>query len=159
MDYLTNDLIGLSWDDIKFGYHNQYLGWHDIVNFAKANLKNFPENDLIDELAFLTKCNAFKVGIILERLSPNFNYDDYDKGKWLYIILKKVYESKDSFDDPLEEVEKIYADFDYPEEIESFVRYMSIHDNGGDEFLLQSKEDYIQRIYNNWAKYLEDKQV
>lgn len=158
MDYLTDDLIGLSWDDIKFGYDNKYLGWHDVVNFAKANLKNFPENNLINELAFLTKANAFEVGLILEKLSPNFSHDNYDKERWLYIILKKLYESKDSFNDPLEEVEKIYADFDYPEEIESFVRYMPAHNNEEGR-LLQRKEDCIQRIYNNWANYLEEKQA
>lgn len=159
MNYLTEDLIGLSWNDIKFGYDNQYIGWYDVVNFAKTNLNNFPENDFVEELACLTKDDAFKVGDILEKLSVNPNYENYDKGKWLFIILKKLYESKDSFDDPLEEIEKIYADFDYPEEIESFVRYMPIHDNKEDTSFSSSKEDNIQRIYSNWVKYLEIKKA
>jgi hypothetical protein len=35
-----------------------------------------------------------------------------------------VVENKDSYSDPLVLVEQLYADFNYPETIASFVRYM-----------------------------------
>ena len=48
---------------------------------------------------------------------------------WLYAILTWVYEHRDKLPDPLGIVEELYADFDYPPEISSFVRYMPPSDN------------------------------
>ncbi|MDO4906506.1 DUF2247 family protein [Neisseria sp.] len=149
-----NDLFQLSWEDIKFGYGSEYLGWIDVVNFAKHQLNFFPENDLICELSLVTKSEAYKVGEIISKLSPNFDYTDYDKKKWLYLVLKSIYENKDSFNDPLGEVEKVYEDFDYPEEIEPFVRYMP-NDDWQTGMPSISEQDAIRNLYSEWDMYLK----
>ena len=51
------------------------------------------------------------------------------KDKWLYLSLASLFENKEYMDDPLSVVEDIYADFEYPPEIQSFVRYMPATDN------------------------------
>ena len=48
--------------------------------------------------------------------------------KWLLALLAELYARRDSIADPLGDVEMIYADFDYPECMESFVRYMPVTD-------------------------------
>ncbi len=53
----------------------------------------------------------------------------YSTEKWLYIILLDLFNKRKELDDPLGRVEEIYENFDYPEEIESFVRYMPVSDD------------------------------
>ena len=77
-------------------------------------------------------------------------YDETKVGeKWLYLVLDWVFENKDSFSDPLGMVEQIYADFDYPELIATFVGYMPAN-----EFLLGSLELNEARLYKKWKDYL-----
>ena len=46
--------------------------------------------------------------------------------KWLYILLSWLWINRESFEDTLDEVESIYTDFDYPAEIESFIKYIPL---------------------------------
>ncbi len=101
-------------------------------------------------LSLITKSNLFELSLALEKLASNM--EDYYPEKWLYIILNDVFHRKHEFEDPLGEVEKIYADFDYPEEIESFVRYMPPTD--GYIPAEHSLEENISRLYANWEKFL-----
>jgi hypothetical protein len=43
---------------------------------------------------------------------------------WIFLLLSFLFEHQENYDDPLEIVEELYADFNYPEEISSLVRYM-----------------------------------
>jgi hypothetical protein len=69
--------------------------------------------------------------------------------KWLYVVLKRLYEERDQFPDPLGLVEEIYAAFDYPEEMEDFVRWMPAKQPVADE------RSGLARIEQNWRSYLE----
>ena len=70
--------------------------------------------------------------------------------KWAFLILAWVYEHRDSFEDPLDLVEKLYADLDYPEQVAPFVRYMPT-----DEPDLGSRGQNEQRLFQKWAEYLQ----
>lgn len=49
-----------------------------------------------------------------------------DSGRvWLYLALDWLHEHRDEYADPFEVVEMLYADFDYPSEIEGFVRFFA----------------------------------
>ena len=71
------------------------------------------------------------------------------EAKWLYVLLSWIYENRSDFDDALQAVEQVYADFDYPQSIESFVRYMP-----SDEPSLGSIEKDTERLYKKWDSYL-----
>ena len=43
---------------------------------------------------------------------------------WLFLALAWVYEHRADYVEPLEVVEMIYADFEYPDEIQGIVRFM-----------------------------------
>lgn len=47
----------------------------------------------------------------------------------MYIVLLDLFNKRKELDDPLGNVEEIYENFDYPEKIESFVRYMLANDS------------------------------
>lgn len=64
--------------------------------------------------------------------------------------MKWVFENKEHYADPFEVVETIYADFDYPEEISQFVRYMP-----SNQPLLDLVDFNKERLYKNWSDYLE----
>jgi hypothetical protein len=55
----------------------------------------------------------------------------------------------------LETVEAIYADFDYPEEVAQFVRYMPVTD--GYDPSCYSAEESQARLFEKWQGYLERK--
>lgn len=46
------------------------------------------------------------------------------KEKWLYLILKWLYKNRSKYKDPLAIVEELYEEFEYPEDMKTFVRYM-----------------------------------
>ena len=65
-------------------------------------------------------------------------------------MLNNLFIQRNKFQDSLGGVEKIYADFNYPEEIESFVRYMPL----SDDFDLSSvtNDEMNLRMHANWGK-------
>lgn len=71
------------------------------------------------------------------------------KNKWLYLILKWLYEKRNEIDNVLQIIEEIYELFDYPDSIISFVRYMP--SDAGD---LGSPKLNRERLFKNWEQYL-----
>lgn len=67
--------------------------------------------------------------------------------KWTYLELKAAFELRDRLRDPLGVVEEIYADFDYPSQVASFVRYMPPPPGA------PVGED---ALYDRWSTYLRD---
>ncbi|MCZ4281967.1 DUF2247 family protein [Kiloniella laminariae] len=76
---------------------------------------------------------------------------DFIRSKWLYLTLLWVYENKDRYNDPLEIVDEVYADFDYPRSIEAFVTYMY-----SDESDIENKERTTNHLYEKWSMYLQN---
>ncbi|HFB2896890.1 TPA: DUF2247 family protein [Neisseria gonorrhoeae] len=148
---LTAQKVRLSWKDILWGYENKYLGWADVAAYArKMTLSDHDER--VFKLSLTNKSNIFELKPVLEDLASETR--GYSPKNWLYILLNDVFHRKEEFDDPLGEVEKIYADFDYPEEIESFVRYMPPKD--GYIPSNHSYEENIARLYSHWEHYLNN---
>lgn len=72
--------------------------------------------------------------------------------KWMYVALKWLFENRRKIEDALGLVELVYADFDYPAEIESFVRYMPSQCDYDSR--AHSVEKNIERLYLNWGAFL-----
>ena len=73
--------------------------------------------------------------------------------KWLYVILSWLWINRESFKDPLDEVESIYTNFDYSVEMDSFIRYMP--PTVGYDPSLHSYTENINRLMKNWENYLQ----
>ena len=144
----------VGWRDLLWGYENKFLGWRSIVEFSE---KRIPEvsDDLAVSLANFTKEDAGKVGNVLRDLAGKepIISDEKIKEKWLYIVLSWLFEKRSEFSDPLACVEEVYADFDYPDEIAGFVRYMPVTD--GYDTSKHTPEENEKRLQSKWKEYLE----
>ena len=146
----------LSWQDALWGYERQLIGWSDIVAIAEDRLLLGSEDSMEIELACLEKSEAQQVGELLRALASNEPDDvgSTSDTKWLFLILAWLFDNRDAVSDPLGEVERIYADFDYPTEIESFVSYMPVTD--GYDPSQHSIEENKVRLFSKWEQYLSE---
>lgn len=151
----VRERLRLSWRDALWGYEHQMIGWSAIVDLAIERLSAGSNDPLETELAGLTKMETYQVGDLVRKLASASPEDDgvFAQRKWLYLLLAWLFENKASVSDPLREVETVYANFDYPYEIESFVRYMPVTD--GYDPSVHTKDENENRLFGNWRKYLD----
>ena len=114
--------------EIAWGYGMGLVGWHALSELAQAALRLAPnrEDENLLRLAHVTKEDATVAGEFARAAAatgPKLD-ETAARKKWAYLLLKRLYEKKTEVADPLGLVEHIYADFDYPEELEGFVRWM-----------------------------------
>lgn len=144
--------VKLTWGDIEYGIENKYISSDIAIDHAMHELAECEDysQDLID-LASLSKGDTVYPYLMkLAEVSKELK-DNIIKEKWMYLILDWIYNNKNKYSDPLGIVEEIYADFDYPEIILSFVRYMP-----SNEVDLGSVELNDARLFKNWKNYLEE---
>lgn len=151
-DYITKK-VKLTWDDIVYGIENGYVSPDIAIEHAiseVARCEEYPES-LID-LASLRKGESVYPHLNelanLERIQQD---NECIKQKWMYLVLDWVYYNKDKYSDSLGLVEQIYSDFDYSEQISTFVRYMPTNEPD-----LGSLELNKARLFKNWKRYLEE---
>ena len=77
-----------------------------------------------------------------------------EQEKWLFLLLKWAYENRSSIPYPLGVVDDLYAEFDYPENIESFVAFLPPKD--GWDPTKHTPTENENRLLKNWAMYLHD---
>lgn len=147
----------MSWEEASWGYHNQYIDWSDLVDLACDRLAENEDDPIVAELAGVSKSEAFEAGSLLDKLtarSIDGNVNEI-KAKWLYLCLSWLFENRALASDPLETVEEVYSDFDYPEDVAPFVRYMPASD--GYDPSAHSAEDNHSRLLSKWRNYLDVK--
>ncbi len=139
-----------SWQKVLFALENKIITVEDVIEYATY---------ILDE-------NTRGFDIVLEITCSNNDEDIYPylqdliqleesqdtasiKNKWLYLILKWLYEKRNEIDNVLQIIEEIYELFDYPDSIISFVGYMP--SDAGD---LGSPKLNGERLFKNWEQYL-----
>jgi hypothetical protein len=163
--FLEKYNIKLSPQELLWALDRGFIRPKTIVDYAVDRLI-YPQNeDGLYNISLLNKDERYQVRENLEdylqnqvvKGNPLISEDELSE-KWLYLLLKWLYENKYRFDDPLGIVEEIYADFDYPAEIEGFIRYMPI-DNSNEE-LYDSIDQPIknsERLMKKWLIFLQAK--
>ncbi len=150
--FLEKHTLKLTWTQMLWGLDRAFISAKEISIYALEIVEKCNSNDP-DEilLAGLTKSELFKVRELVEKLSIAESYQDANEieRKWLYIILLWMYENKDKLEDPLGKIEIVYADFNYPVSMASFVRYMPSDRN------IPSSETGESFLYQQWKFFLE----
>ena len=142
----------LSWSEARFGIVNELLDPSAAIDLAaeKVAVLEHPPAVLV-ELAGAEKDEPTQ-GLVDQLADSEPPPPEKEvRNKWLYLVLAWVYEHRDSYPDPLQIVEEVYADFGYPKQISGFVRYMPME--GPD---LGSRDANQQRLFERWKKYLEE---
>lgn len=163
MDYLktlpshefASKLIKLTWHDVWGAVSRKIVSRQFAVEHALSEWERLDEYpDVLVDLASLGKGGDIHPYIdelvAMEQGQP----ENEGNEKLLYLVLSWLYETRDSYSDSLEIVEQVYADFDYPEKIEGFVRYMP-----SDEPDLGSVEKNRARLFEKWAHYLSEQKI
>ncbi len=131
------------------------------MNLACDSLAENEDEDedepIVAELAGLSKSEVSEAGQLLDKLAAKAIDGDEKvvKAKWLYLSLAWLFENRASSPDPLEAVEVLYSDFDYPEDVAQFVRYMPVTD--GYDPSAHSTEENHSRLLSKWRSYLDVK--
>ena len=148
--------LPLTWGDALWGYERKLIGWSFLVDMAADRLCAGSDNPIEIELAGVSKSEAHQTGDLLRALAATetASSTETSKQKWLYLLLASIFENRSQFDDALGEVELIYADFDYPAEVEPFVRYMPPQD--GYDAARHSDQENRERLFSLWEQYLTD---
>ena len=143
------------WSNILWGYKNRLIGWHTPIDIAKARLDaGLPHEELENELAHLGKDEDWKVGEILTILASRKHVlEDIIKRRWLFLVLLWLYQNRDQEIALFDKLGEVYADFDYPDEISSFVPFMPPED-GYDPTTHTLAENH-NRILGKWKEYLD----
>ena len=151
-DYVSK-LVSISWDDLLFAINHGFMKQETLIEHAINVASNEEEpSQMVIDLACLTAGESAQPFINLLSDGTNNEDDSKSREKFLYLLLNWIYEHQDLYSDPLEAVEYVYADFDYPEEITKFVRYMP-----ASEPVNQSLQLNRERLFNKWEQYLKDR--
>lgn len=143
----------LTWAELLWGYEQGFTDVSSFIELANEKLISGSDDGDEIELAGLTEGDLGRVKELAKRLSSKFlSESSVDRDKWLFLLLSDLFSRRSEVQDPLADVESIYADFDYPVEIEGFIRYMPASD--GYDPLSHSHEENIHRLYLNWERYL-----
>ena len=70
--------------------------------------------------------------------------------KWQYCIIKSLLNEKLSFEELSSKLDVIYADFDYPEDMEKFISYMPIKDdyNPTEHTREENEKRILKKVYD-----------
>lgn len=148
----VRDRTRLSWRGVCFGLQNELLDPEAPRDMAVDQIAEFEEpSSTLLELASVKKGERTMELVEQLAVAETPSPEEKIRERWLYLVLAWIYEHRNECSDPLQRVEEVYADFDYPERIASFVRYMPM--NGPD---LGNREANERRLFERWAQYLDE---
>lgn len=147
IDYI-NSITKLSDSCAIYGYQKHYINWHDCVQTIVSNNPN-AEIGL-----FFKQINKENLFLIEEGFAKfNMFFEKNVVKKWMYIVLHWIYDNRKVLSDPLGLVEEVYCEFDYPEEIEEFVRYMPVKDSYNSS--VHSLAENEERLFGYFKHFLD----
>jgi len=119
--------LRLDWTDVHVGLAAGYIEPREAVLRAEEYWSHYPdeENVLIHELAAARPDEQDAIRQIVAKLASSENGDvERAKRKWRYLFLRQVFAQQTGPRQLLLDIERVYADFDYPEEMEPFIYHM-----------------------------------
>lgn len=137
-----------TWQELDWAIKRNIICKQDVINYAIKILNNGLKNfDLVLQLSIAEHYE--NIDSILEELmrSDEKKPEKCIEDKWRYAILLYLYIHKDIIKNVYEDIEIVYADFDYPPDMNGFIRYMPLENDKGIE------ENWKQYLYEKKKKY------
>jgi hypothetical protein len=147
-DFVLGEDVPLEAEDLRYGLERGFLKANAVVDLAAEEVRRGSLDPVLQDLAALLRDEVNRVPDVLTALDdPERIHDPRESvRKWLYLQLKAAYTDRERLSDPLGVVEQIYADFDYPPAVASFVRYMPLG---------QGDEAGESALIGRWAEFLD----
>ncbi len=141
-----------TWRDVWFGLVHELLDVRAPAEMAAQRVleAEAPSIALIELSSAKGEATTRVLVEQLAALEP-VQSDEQVRDRWLFLSLAWLYEHREQCSNPLQRVEEVYADFGYPKEVASFVRYMPME--GPD---LGSREANEARLLERWKRFVED---
>ena len=147
--------VTLTWREMLWGYEHQWADWSCLNELATLRVGLDCESKPVEvELAGMLKCESAGAIELVRKLVDDERPlpEDVLEKKWLYLVLRWLFENRHLVPDVFAIVEELFSDFDYPQEMATFVGFMPPTD--GYEPSKHSKAENVDRMFNNWQKYL-----
>ena len=146
--------VPMTWTDVRFGLDNQLLKPKAAIDKATQQLCDTDAaSKEVVELASLVESESVIDLVTHLAKAETEPSNEIVKAKWLYLVLAWLFENRESLVDPLQIVEGVYSDFDYPRQIKSFVRYMPMKEPN-----LGNREQNEARLFDHWKAYLDSEE-
>ncbi len=111
--------------EISLGYDRGWLRPADVVEICLAKYKAGQTlHKAEEEMALLLPEDTDRVDELVPCLAPSDEPVEQRQRLWLFLVLDWLWEHQADVKDPLELIEMLYADFEYPPEIQGLVRFM-----------------------------------
>jgi hypothetical protein len=152
-DFVLSEQIPLIAGDLRYGLDHFFIKEWTVVEIAVGEIRRGSSDSLLYELAVVLPDEVERIAEIFKELDYPGRFDDPRDSarKWLYLQIKAAYLQRAKFKDPLEVVEEIYADFDYPPSISHLVRYMPV----------SHPSEVVGELgmVKNWARFIDEEHV
>lgn len=144
-----------TWAEIIWGVEHHLIDRDALRGYAVDRIADGSDSSLELEIAGLGQTELDEGLLLAKKLVPldGMESEKAIQRKWLIPVLADLYAKREKFADPLGEVERVYADFDYPEEMESFVRYMPATD--GYDPSRYTLEQNNRRLFEKWNSFIQ----
>ncbi|MCK0473701.1 DUF2247 family protein [Halalkalibacter sp. APA_J-10(15)] len=154
--------ISCGWYTLYVGLNLGLISESDIMNYAIDYLSKYPnsENHNIIQLAWGDETNYWEILINIVKESSNSDLStdsdtwQLEKRKWRLVILVDLQKKYlDNYEELLNKVAKVYADMDYPVDMEHFINYLTPKD--GYNPSLYSPEENRARLVKLFNSFLD----
>ena len=112
--------------ELARGFRLRFVDEAAVVQLAERSISDGGSPDpALDALSLLLADEVDRVEPLICDIEERHAVDATEASRiWLYLVLLLAFEGRNASGNPMSDIEQIYADFDYPEEIESFVPFL-----------------------------------
>lgn len=144
----------IDWDVLYYGIENDIIVPENAIDYTSVYLENKQDEDNpnIINLLILEDSSKNNVLNLLKIIKQNKTPDSFCKRILRYIILDYARNNSSNTNALLEFAEEVYASFDYPDEMSSFITYMPTTD--GYNPSLHTEEENFNRLIHNFESFM-----
>lgn len=131
-------------EELKYGLNKRYMDECGVSLYASEALTLNSCGKHV-ELASLNTQELFGAHELLNSLAQNNSNIKAPSKIWIYILLSRLFENKHNYIEPFEIIDKICANFGYPEEVSTLIRYMPTTEGSAtsEDQLAHNREDFL----------------
>lgn len=162
-DIFKQSKINYDWKTLYVGFKLGLISNSDITKCAIEFLASHPDSNNQNIIHLAWGDNDFDYEELLmdllkesnvNDLSPDSDVWQFEKRKWRFGILSNLKNTyRDDFEEMLNKIAEVYADLDYPEDMEDFINYLTPKD--GYNPSLYSREENVARLVSLFIDFLD----